>query len=133
MSGYPTQPAMQPPHSYPVSTPPPSSYNPYAKIPPNPTQQLNLNSGPAVSIESKEKSEKTPEKKSMSSMMDLTDIVEEIKEKKEIQWLGLPTNTAQECRKLTQERNKRAERIKLKTQQLHDLLLQVTVLYDTSR
>ena len=47
------------------------------------------------------------------------------KEKKEIQWLGLPTNTAQECTKLTHERNKRAERIKLKTQQLHDLILQV--------
>lgn len=47
------------------------------------------------------------------------------KEKKEIHWLGLPTNTAQECKKLTQERNKRAKRIQLKTQQLHDLILQV--------
>ena len=47
------------------------------------------------------------------------------KEKKEIRWLGLPTNSAQECRKLEQERHKRVERIKLKTQQLQDLILQV--------
>lgn len=46
------------------------------------------------------------------------------KEKKEIRWLGLPTNSAQECRKLEQERHKRLERIKLKTQQLQDLILQ---------
>nr|XP_053635468.1 uncharacterized protein LOC128690771 [Cherax quadricarinatus] len=46
------------------------------------------------------------------------------KEKKEIRWLGLPTNSAQECRKLEQERHKRVERIKLKTQQLQDLILQ---------
>ena len=47
------------------------------------------------------------------------------KEKKEIRWLGLPTNSAQECRKLETERRKRLERIKLKTQQLQDLILQV--------
>ncbi|XP_064102647.1 transcription factor Dp-1-like [Macrobrachium nipponense] len=46
------------------------------------------------------------------------------KEKKEIRWLGLPTNSAQECRKLEQEKHKRVERIKLKTQQLQDLILQ---------
>uniref|UniRef100_A0A6A7FZZ6 Transcription factor Dp-1-like n=2 Tax=Hirondellea gigas TaxID=1518452 RepID=A0A6A7FZZ6_9CRUS len=46
------------------------------------------------------------------------------KEKKEIHWLGLPTNTAQECRKLALERNTRAERIRIKTQQLHELILQ---------
>ncbi|XP_050719042.1 transcription factor Dp-1-like isoform X2 [Eriocheir sinensis] len=46
------------------------------------------------------------------------------KEKKEIRWLGLPTNSAQECRKLEQERFKRVERIKLKTQQLQDLIIQ---------
>ncbi|KAK3875270.1 hypothetical protein Pcinc_019868 [Petrolisthes cinctipes] len=46
------------------------------------------------------------------------------KEKKEIRWLGLPTNSAQECRKLEQERHKRYERIKLKTQQLQDLIIQ---------
>ena len=47
------------------------------------------------------------------------------KEKKEIRWLGLPTNSAQECLKLEQERAKKMERIKLKTQQLQDLILQV--------
>ncbi|KAK7075246.1 Transcription factor dpl-1 [Halocaridina rubra] len=46
------------------------------------------------------------------------------KEKKEIRWLGLPTNSAQECRKLEKERHFRVERIKLKTQQLQDLILQ---------
>lgn len=49
------------------------------------------------------------------------------KEKKEIRWLGLPTNSAQECRKLEQERHKRFERIKLKTQQLQDLIIQVRI------
>lgn len=51
------------------------------------------------------------------------------KEKKEIRWLGLPTNSAQECRKLEQERHKRVERIKLKTQQLQDLILQVRLYF----
>ncbi|KAA0194390.1 hypothetical protein HAZT_HAZT001326 [Hyalella azteca] len=46
------------------------------------------------------------------------------KEKKEIHWLGLPTNTAQECRKLQEECSKRTRRIQHKTQQLHDLILQ---------
>lgn len=54
------------------------------------------------------------------------------KEKKEIRWLGLPTNTAQECRRLSQERTKRAHRIRLKTQQLHDLVLQVGSLIATA-
>lgn len=46
------------------------------------------------------------------------------KEKKEIKWVGLPTNAAQECVDLEQEREKRLERIKQKKQQLRDLILQ---------
>ncbi|XP_067128503.1 transcription factor Dp-2 isoform X2 [Centruroides vittatus] len=46
------------------------------------------------------------------------------KEKKEIKWLGLPTNSAQECHNLELEKQKRIERIRLKTQQLQDLILQ---------
>ncbi|CAM1296320.1 TFDP1 (predicted) [Pycnogonum litorale] len=46
------------------------------------------------------------------------------KEKKEIRWLGLPTNAAKECETLEKERNIRLERIRLKTQQLQDLILQ---------
>lgn len=46
------------------------------------------------------------------------------KEKKEIKWIGLPTNAAQECIELEQEKEKRMERINLKKQQLRDLLLQ---------
>ncbi|XP_026468362.1 transcription factor Dp-1-like isoform X2 [Ctenocephalides felis] len=46
------------------------------------------------------------------------------KEKKEIRWLGLPTNSAEECRLLEKDKMKRLERIKGKTQQLHDLILQ---------
>ncbi|KAK7089970.1 transcription factor Dp-1-like [Littorina saxatilis] len=46
------------------------------------------------------------------------------KEKKEIRWIGLPTNSAQECHNLEQERQRRAERIKHKTQQLQELILQ---------
>lgn len=48
------------------------------------------------------------------------------KEKKEIRWLGLPTNSVQECHKLEQERKRRIQKIKLKTQQLQDLILQVS-------
>jgi hypothetical protein len=47
------------------------------------------------------------------------------KEKKEIRWLGLPTNSLQECINLEKDKQRRIERIKLKTQQLHDLILQV--------
>ncbi|KAB7496158.1 Transcription factor Dp-1 [Armadillidium nasatum] len=46
------------------------------------------------------------------------------KEKKEIRWLGLPTNSVQECHRLEQERKRRLQKIKLKTQQLQDLILQ---------
>lgn len=46
------------------------------------------------------------------------------KEKKEIRWIGLPTNTAQECQGLEAERRKRKERIQKKTQQLQELILQ---------
>lgn len=46
------------------------------------------------------------------------------KEKKEIRWLGLPTNSAQECQKLEVEKQKRLERISVKKQHLYDVLLQ---------
>uniref|UniRef100_A0A8C4N4W6 Transcription factor n=1 Tax=Eptatretus burgeri TaxID=7764 RepID=A0A8C4N4W6_EPTBU len=46
------------------------------------------------------------------------------KEKKEIKWIGLPTNSAQECQNLERERQRRLERIKQKQSQLHELILQ---------
>lgn len=46
------------------------------------------------------------------------------KEKKEIRWIGLPTNSAQECQNLEIEKQKKLERIKHKTQQLQELILQ---------
>ena len=46
------------------------------------------------------------------------------KEKKEIRWIGLPTNSTQECFDLEQEKQERLKRIKVKKQQLRDLLLQ---------
>lgn len=46
------------------------------------------------------------------------------KEKKEIKWLGLPTNSAQECSNLDVEKQRRLERIRYKTQQLQELILQ---------
>lgn len=46
------------------------------------------------------------------------------KEKKEIRWLGLPTNSIQECLDLVKEKKEITERIKHKTQQLHELILQ---------
>lgn len=48
------------------------------------------------------------------------------KEKKEIRWLGLPTNSLQECKNLEKDCQKRVESIKHKTQQLQDLILQVS-------
>ncbi|XP_025832672.1 transcription factor Dp-2 [Agrilus planipennis] len=45
------------------------------------------------------------------------------KEKKEIRWLGLPTNSLQECIQLEREKKKRIESIREKTQKLHDLIL----------
>lgn len=47
------------------------------------------------------------------------------KEKKEIRWIGLPTNSRQECEKLEREKKVRLERIKQKRSQLHELILQV--------
>ncbi|XP_065412998.1 transcription factor Dp-2 isoform X7 [Chrysemys picta bellii] len=46
------------------------------------------------------------------------------KEKKEIKWIGLPTNSAQECQNLEIEKQRRLERIKQKRAQLQELLLQ---------
>jgi len=46
------------------------------------------------------------------------------KEKKEIRWLGLPTNSVQEANNLEQDKAKRIDRIRAKTQQLQDLILQ---------
>ncbi|XP_062969585.1 transcription factor Dp-2 isoform X3 [Cynocephalus volans] len=46
------------------------------------------------------------------------------KEKKEIKWIGLPTNSAQECQNLEIEKQRRIERIKQKRAQLQELLLQ---------
>jgi len=46
------------------------------------------------------------------------------KEKKEIRWLGLPTNSVQEATALETDKAERLERIKVKTKQLQDLILQ---------
>ncbi|KAM6222547.1 transcription factor Dp-2 [Rhynchocyon petersi] len=46
------------------------------------------------------------------------------KEKKEIKWIGLPTNSAQECQNLEVKKQRRIERIKQKQIQLQELLLQ---------
>merc|ERR1712150_52474 len=46
------------------------------------------------------------------------------KEKKEIRWLGLPTSSIQEANGLELDKAKRIDRIKAKTQQLQDLILQ---------
>ncbi|XP_046851930.1 transcription factor Dp-1-like [Xenia sp. Carnegie-2017] len=46
------------------------------------------------------------------------------KEKKEIKWIGLPTNSAQECQHLEAERAEKVARIKQKTTQLQELILQ---------
>lgn len=47
------------------------------------------------------------------------------KEKKEIKWLGLPTNSLQECLNLVNEKKQRIERVKQKTKQLQEIILQV--------
>uniref|UniRef100_S4RL93 E2F/DP family winged-helix DNA-binding domain-containing protein n=1 Tax=Petromyzon marinus TaxID=7757 RepID=S4RL93_PETMA len=47
------------------------------------------------------------------------------KERKEIRWIGLPTNSAQECHNLETEKQRRLERIKQKQAHLHELILQV--------
>ncbi|UYV71186.1 TFDP2 [Cordylochernes scorpioides] len=46
------------------------------------------------------------------------------KEKKEIRWLGLPTNSAQECHNLEEQKHKSIKRIKSKMVQLQELLIQ---------
>jgi hypothetical protein len=46
------------------------------------------------------------------------------KEKKEIRWIGLPTSIVQANRNVEREKKLRLERIKQKTQDLHNLLLQ---------
>ncbi|XP_066930832.1 transcription factor Dp-1-like [Clytia hemisphaerica] len=46
------------------------------------------------------------------------------KEKKEIKWVGLPTNSAQECKHLEEQKGERIERIRQKQQQLKELLVQ---------
>ncbi|XP_798717.1 transcription factor Dp-1 [Strongylocentrotus purpuratus] len=46
------------------------------------------------------------------------------KEKKEIKWIGLPTNSRQECDKLETEKRKRLDSIRQKKSQLQELLLQ---------
>ncbi|XP_062917146.1 transcription factor Dp-1-like [Mobula hypostoma] len=46
------------------------------------------------------------------------------KEKKEIKWIGLPTNSAQECQNLEMEKRRKLEMIKQKQLQLKELLLQ---------
>jgi len=46
------------------------------------------------------------------------------KEKKEIRWLGLPTNSIQEANTMETEKAEKIERIKTKTKQLQDLILQ---------
>lgn len=45
------------------------------------------------------------------------------KEKKEIRWLGLPSNSVQECMQLEKEKQKRIQRIKDKTKQLQELIM----------
>ncbi|KAK0407519.1 hypothetical protein QR680_019239 [Steinernema hermaphroditum] len=47
------------------------------------------------------------------------------KEKKEIRWVGLPTSTAQEFRKIEQEKEEREKRIQQKREQLRDLINQL--------
>lgn len=46
------------------------------------------------------------------------------KEKKEIKWVGLPTNSAQECKHLEDQKTERMERIRQKQQQLKELIVQ---------
>uniref|UniRef100_A0A0M3I921 Transcription factor Dp-1 n=2 Tax=Ascaris TaxID=6251 RepID=A0A0M3I921_ASCLU len=47
------------------------------------------------------------------------------KEKKEIRWVGLPTSSLQECRRLEDEKEKRQERIRQKAEQLQELIIQL--------
>ncbi|CDW58490.1 transcription factor Dp 1 [Trichuris trichiura] len=47
------------------------------------------------------------------------------KEKKEIRWVGLPTSSLQECKRLEEEKSKRIARIKDKREDLYDLMVQL--------
>ncbi|KAF7640276.1 hypothetical protein Mgra_00000104 [Meloidogyne graminicola] len=47
------------------------------------------------------------------------------KEKKEIRWVGLPTSSLAECRRLEEELAQRKERIRQKTEQLQELIVQL--------
>ena len=47
------------------------------------------------------------------------------KEKKEIRWFGLPCNKKQECQELELEKQKKTETVRLKREQLKQLLLEV--------
>ncbi|KAI9583136.1 transcription factor Dp [Glossina fuscipes] len=47
------------------------------------------------------------------------------KDKKEIRWIGLPSNTVEQCSLMEKENEERRERIKQKHQQLRELLLQL--------
>ncbi|KAL3091640.1 hypothetical protein niasHT_024222 [Heterodera trifolii] len=47
------------------------------------------------------------------------------KEKKEIRWVGLPTSSLAECRRLEEEKAQRQERIRQKTEQLQELIVQL--------
>lgn len=51
------------------------------------------------------------------------------KEKKEIRWLGLPTNSVQECNALEKEKQNKIDQIQKKTQQLQELILQVILIF----
>ncbi|XP_003382748.1 PREDICTED: transcription factor Dp-2-like [Amphimedon queenslandica] len=50
------------------------------------------------------------------------------KEKKDIHWIGLPTNSVQECEHIQMELSQQEERISKKTSELHDLVLQILTL-----
>jgi len=52
------------------------------------------------------------------------------KEKKEIRWVGLPTSSTQECRRLEDEKIQRQESIQRKTEQLQEMVIQL-VAYKT--
>uniref|UniRef100_A0A7E4ZQ47 Transcription factor Dp-1 n=1 Tax=Panagrellus redivivus TaxID=6233 RepID=A0A7E4ZQ47_PANRE len=47
------------------------------------------------------------------------------KEKKEIRWVGLPTSSVQECRRLEEDKITRQESIRKKTEQLQELIIQL--------
>jgi hypothetical protein len=54
------------------------------------------------------------------------------KEKKEIKWIGLPCNKKQECQELENEKLKKLDRIKTKSEILKNLLIEVSCLSNFS-